>query len=54
MSDNVPVEDQPGYTSVLQRDLEVLAVFSAVSRVRRNVRVISGSDIVSNAVGEGT
>jgi hypothetical protein len=33
--DQAPVEDQPGYTSVLQRELQVL-VGSSVSRVSRS------------------
>ena len=51
MSDNAHVEDQPEYTSFLQRDLEGLAGSSSVSRVSRRVR---RTTVVSNAVRDGT
>jgi len=53
MADNSAVEDQPGYTSVLQRELEGLDAFSS-SRVRRSVGGKSNENAVSNAAGDVT
>jgi len=54
MSDNAVVEDQPGYTSVLQRDLESLIGSSCLSRVRRSAGGESAENAVSNAAGDVT
>jgi len=54
MPENAPVEDQPGYTSVLQRDLEGTVSSSSLSRVRRSVGGESEENAVSNAVRDGT
>jgi len=54
MPDNAPVEDQPGYTSVLQRELEGLVGSSSLPRSRRTVGRKSAENVVSNAVRDGT
>jgi hypothetical protein len=54
MSDNSAVEDQPGYTSVLQRELEGLVDAFSSSRVRRSVGGKSNENAVSNAAGDVT
>jgi hypothetical protein len=54
MPDQAPVEDQSGYTSVLQRELEGLVGFSSVSRVRRSALRKPDKFPVSNAVPDGT
>ena len=54
MPHNGPVEDQQGYTSVLQRELEGIIGSSSLSRVRRSVGGMSAENAVSNAVGDVT
>jgi len=54
MSDNAAVEDQPGYTSVLQRELEGLVGSSSVSRVSRSALREPEKFPVSNAVRDVT
>jgi len=54
MSDNAAVEDQPGYTSVLQRELEGIVGSSSLSRVRRSVGGEYAENAVSNAVRDVT
>ena len=52
MADRVPVEDQPGYTGAIQRELDGLVGSSSVSRVSRNAlrepRVLAVSTAVPN------
>ena len=54
MADRVPVEDQPGYASDLQRELDGLVGSSSVSRVRRNALREPRILAVSNAVPKET
>ena len=54
MSDNAAVEDQPGYTSVLQRELEGLVGFSSVPRVSRSALREPEKFSVSNVVCDDT
>ena len=54
MTDQAPVEDQPGYTGAIQRELEGLVGFSSVSRVRRNALREPEYFPVSNAVPNET
>jgi hypothetical protein len=53
IADQAPVEDQSGYTSALQRELEGLVDNPSMSRVIRRVRRESANYPVSNAVPEG-
>jgi len=54
MSDNAAVEDQPGYTGVLQRELEGLVGSSSVSRVSKSALRKPEKFPVSNAVRDET
>ena len=53
VADRVPVEDQPGYTGVLQRELEGLLGSSSLPRVSRSIRLNTSSAVVSTAVPNG-
>jgi hypothetical protein len=54
MAEQEYLEDQPGYTSALQRDLEGPVGSLSVSRVGRRVRRSVWNYPVSNVVPDGT
>jgi len=54
MPDQDSVQDQPGYTNVMQRELEGLVGSSSVSRVSRSAPRKPEKLPVRNAVPDGT
>ena len=54
MADQVPVEDQSGYTGGLQQELEGHFGHPSMSRISSRVRRNTAKCPVSNAVRDGT